>query len=125
MATSYTKRSTEQLVSNFAKAASEHGKFTAACDPNRANAKFDQMAKLYGEIRRRGITAQRRLLMLLKSDDPNIRIHAAGYALDFEPKEAEKVLTEILETQTGALRMDARMTLQQWRKGEIRFSWVP
>lgn len=63
--------------------------------------------------------------MLLNSDDPNIRINAASYALDFEPKEAEKVLTEILETQTGALRMDARMTLQQWRKGEIRFSWVP
>jgi hypothetical protein len=125
MAIPYTNRSAEDLVSAFAKTAAEHGHFTAACDPKRANAKFRQMAKLYGEIRRRGITTQCQLLTLLSNDDPNIRFHAASYALDFEPTEGEKTLTEILETQTGALRLDARMTLEQWRKGEIRFSWVP
>ncbi len=125
MAVTYAKRTTDELVSAFAKAASEHGEFMEACDPKRANAKFRQMAKLYGEIRRRGIAAQRELLTLLTNDNPNIRSRAAEYALDFEPREGEKVLKEILETQIGDLRLTARMTLEQWRKGEIRFSWVP
>ena len=125
MPTAYAKRTTEDLVSTFAKTASEHGEFMAACDPRRANAKFDQMAKLYGELRHRGLDAQRQLLPLLDSDNPHIRFHVATYALDFEPEPAVQALKNILHMESGALRFDARMTLEQWHKGEIRFSWVP
>jgi hypothetical protein len=125
MPTSYAKRTTENLVADFAKAASQHGQFMASCDPKRANAKFDQMAKLYGELRRRGLQAQRQLLPLFESDNPHIRFHAATYALDFEPEQGVRTLTRILHMESGALRFDARMTLDQWHKSEIRFSWVP
>jgi hypothetical protein len=125
MPSAYGKRPTEDLVSAFASAASERGEFLASSDPKRANAKFDQMAKLYGELRRRGLTAQRQLLPLLKSLDANVRLQAAAYALDFEPSEGEKALKGIVESETGLLQLTAEMTLEQWRKGEIRFSWVP
>jgi hypothetical protein len=125
MATAYPKRSISELVSAFAKAAAEQAEFMAAFDPKRANSKFDQMAKLYGELRRRGSEAQRQLLALLESENPHIRLQAAIYTLDFEPEIAEKVITSIFRNETGSLRSEARMTLEQWRKGEIKFSWVP
>jgi hypothetical protein len=108
----------------FAKAASEHGECMAACDPKRANAKFDQMANLYAELRRRGPSAQRELLSLIESPNPHVRLHAATYALDFDPRLAEMIITDIFQKESGLLRADARMTLEQWRKGELRFSWV-
>jgi Domain of unknown function (DUF2019) len=83
------------------------------------------MARLYGELRRRGSDAQRQLLALLKRENPHIRFQAAIYALDFEPEIAEKIITSIFRNETGSLRSEARMTLEQWRKGEIKFSWVP
>jgi len=125
MPTVYAKRTTEDLVASFAETASEHGQFMASCDPKRANAKFDQMARLYGELRRRGGGAQRQLLALMKSDNPYIRLYAATYTLDFEPDQALPVLDEILRTEEGTLKFTARMTLEQWHKGEMRFSWVP
>lgn len=125
MPIAYTKRTTEDLASAFADAARERGEFMAACQPKRANAKFDQMTKLYAELRRRGSDAQRQLLAFLKSENPHVRLYTATYALEFDPEQALPVLERILQSEVGLLKFTARMTLEQWHKGEIRFSWVP
>jgi hypothetical protein len=124
MATSFTKRRTEDLISMFTEAASANGAFLAARDPKRANLKFDQMTRIYRELRNRGAQAQRQLLPLLNSENAHVRLHAATYALDFEPESGEEVLKDILQTERGSLGFTAQMTLEQWSKGELRFSWV-
>jgi hypothetical protein len=51
-------------------------------------------------------------------------MNTATKALDFEPKSGEEVPKDIFERESGALRLTARMTLEEWRKGHFRFSWV-
>ena len=121
MAIQYGKRTTKDLVQMFVTAASEQGRFVEACDPRRANIRYEQMAKIYSELRDRGRDAQRKLLPILESSDPYVRLNAAVFALDFDPESAVPVLEEISEKETGELRVDARMTLKVWREGKLRF----
>lgn len=45
---------------------------------------------------------------------------AGAHALEFAPHQGERVLEE-LSAHAGLVGFDAKMTLQTWREGELRF----
>jgi HEAT repeat protein len=122
MQTAYTKCTTEDLVSAFANAAYERGQALLAADPRKANARSKTMAKIYVEIKERGSNALRPLLSLLNHNDAFVRLWAAVYALEFDPRPAVPVLENIFEKETGLLRFISRKTLETWREGKFHLT---
>ena len=87
---------------------------------SRSNAQVTIMAKLLIEILRRGDSGRQGILELLNSDNPHVRSWAAFLALEFDPATAEHVLQEISDNYQRGLRSEARITLAQWRKGQLK-----
>ena len=114
------KLTTAELVKQFENAAREHGQASRVLDPRTANAHFKAMLKIYDLLKTHGIAAQQQLLPLLASDDVSVRYHTAVSVLDFDSKHAVEALEQIFETNTGAMRFSARMSLEHWRKHRLR-----
>jgi hypothetical protein len=117
---SYERNSTEELIRLYAQAASEHEEAQVRRDYQAGNPPADRIASIYRELRNRGREHQQRLLSLLTSNDPGVRLWAASHALEFEPSKGETVLGAFLTTE-GILAFCARITLDEWRKGALRF----
>jgi hypothetical protein len=109
-----------ELVLDYADAAIDHGRSTTT-DAERANASADTIATIYRELRRRGPESQAALLTLLDHLNPSVRSWAAAHALEFAPPRGEPVLEKLARGPHGVVRLDAEMTLQEWRKGRLRF----
>lgn len=112
--------SNDTLLLEYEEAARRHGEAAAAFDSDSANQAHDVVAAVYRELRRRGRSAQLGLLPLLASQSLDVRLWAASHALEFEPHAAEPVLTA-LELAGGLVGFNAKMTLEQWRRGKLRF----
>lgn len=112
--------SLEELIDAYSRSAIAHGRGTEEGDPDKANASFHVMAAVCRELRARGRDAQASLLNLLKSNEIYVRLWAASHCLEFSPKDAEKVL-EGLSGGTSVVAFDAEMTLNEWRKGRLKF----
>jgi hypothetical protein len=111
---------TEDLVELFAAKAVERERFMKAHDPRKANARFDQMVKIYDVLKNRGLDAQRQLLPLLQHKDHHVRYSAAARVLEFNADQAIPILEELSLTGAPLLRFEAKVTLEQWRKGKFR-----
>ena len=112
---------TGSLVKMYARSAAAHGRFSEEADNRSANRHADIVAAVYRELRARGRDAQLALMPLLEDPDPDIRVWAAGHALEFAPEDGEKVLTEMAAAFKGLIGWSAEMTLKEWRKGTLRF----
>ena len=110
--------STDQLVTSYARAASAHRRAIDSGDHEAANQQHDVVAAAYRELRRRDVRDV--LLPLLDTDDLGARAWVAAHALEFAPDEGERVLGEIV-AEGGAVGFSAEMTLETWRKGDLRF----
>ncbi|HEV7217450.1 MAG TPA: DUF2019 domain-containing protein, partial [Terriglobales bacterium] len=73
------------------------------------------------ELRSREPSAIRGLLKLLNSDDPWVRCDSAAPALFFAPEQAEPVLERLVQSERRSLKVTARMALDQWREGKLKF----
>ncbi len=87
----------------------------------RANEAHEVIAATYRELRRIGIDAQRALLPLLDDPDAGVRLWASSHALEFSPSDAERVLTVLENMPKSFVGISAKITLQQWRQGKLRF----
>jgi hypothetical protein len=90
--------------------------------PSRAqNAAAACVARVYRELRSRGLEAQRLLLPLLQDLHLGVRGWAAAPALEFEPSAGEPVLEAMAKDQRGLTGFEAKITLREWRTGRLRF----
>ncbi|WP_394841148.1 DUF2019 domain-containing protein [Pendulispora brunnea] len=110
----------EELLIRYQEAASKHGTATRSGASEEANEAHDLIAATYAEIRRRG--EQRKLLPLLTDSDVGIRLWAAAHALEFAPEDGERVLQAIETGQHRLLSFSAKVTLQEWRAGRLKFA---
>ena len=78
------------------------------------------MYKIVGELSKLGKLNE--LKNVLYSDKEAVRYFAASMSLSFFPDEAEEVLTEITKSK-GFYSFNAKITLQEWRKGNIKFDY--
>jgi Domain of unknown function (DUF2019) len=84
------KATVNELVTAYAEAAGVHGKAAVAGDYKRANARADEIASIYRELRNRGREAQLSLLPLLEHPDIDVRGWAAAHALEFSPADGSE-----------------------------------
>jgi hypothetical protein len=116
----YEKCSTQELVALYERAATEHGHANVWRDFVAGNPAADRVAAIYSEIRSRGVENQKMLLPLLLSEDIGVRSWAAAHALEFEARRGEAILADIAGGD-GVEAFNAKMTLSEWRKGNLRF----
>lgn len=109
-----------ELLRLYERAAIAHGLASEVGNYEAANMEYETLAAVYRELRTRGSETQNAVLGLLNHDDEYVRAWAAAHALEFAPERGEPVLTEISRT-TGVRALDARMTLKEWRKGNLKF----
>jgi hypothetical protein len=70
---------------------------------------------------RLGPDAQRKLLDLLDDEARGVRGWAASHALEIEQEKGIPVLEALARTEPTPQGPCAEMTLEVWRKGELRF----
>lgn len=110
----------EAPIEEYASAAIQHGESTLNGDYNAGNRAFDRIIKIYRSLKSEGPAGQRNLQALFTHPHKSVRIWAVTHTLEVSPEESEKVLEE--ETAgDGILEFNARMTLDQWRKGTLEF----
>lgn len=59
--------------------------------------------------------------ILLKHENPYVRLWAASFLLSIMPKESEYVLKELSMLKGKPVAFTAQITLQQWQKGDLKF----
>ena len=112
--------SDEGLVETYRIAASDYGRANASGDYRAGNRAYKRLALAYRTLRARGPESQAKLLHLLRDRDVGVQASAAAHALEFSPAAGEPVLVE-LTAQPGHVGFSAKMTLQVWRAGRLRF----
>ena len=120
-----TKRSSsasvQALLERYASAASAHGKGTEEGDHRATNAAYASLKSVYDDLRSHGSEGQTALLALTEDPDPWVRLWAGAHALEFAPSVGERTLLD-LEDFDSPVSFDARITLQEWREGRLRFT---
>jgi hypothetical protein len=114
------KAGIDELLDAYEQAAVIAGKATESGDYKANNKAVDTIQAVYAELRSRGPEARRALLGLLGHEDPGVRLWAASHALDFSPGDGEPVLEELCSV-GQLLGFSAKTTLQEWRKGNLKF----
>jgi hypothetical protein len=114
------KASLEELLFAYKEAARTHGAATESGDHKAGNKAAALLSTIYAELRHRGEAAQRRLLLLLRDDDPGVRLWSASHALDFAPSEGKPVLQALIPV-GRFLGLSAKTTLAEWEKGRLQF----
>ena len=116
--------SDEELLEMLTTRAKIRGHELDRGSPQRANAQFRIMVKLSCELMRRGRSVHPKILSLLESDNPYVRMWAAFLAFEIDVPQAERVLADIERSYAGtgrpSLGFTAQFTLEQWRKGALR-----
>jgi hypothetical protein len=113
-----SQEDTSTLLARYVDAAKSHGQASLRGDHRAANREYASIRAVWQALRGRdqGVA----ILTLLAHSDASVRLWAASHALEFAPDRAEPVL-EALAKASGPAATDARMTLRQWRRGELRF----
>ena len=115
-------RETElQLIERYRRAAAQHYRSTSEGVVRETNKAADEIARVYRELRQRGLAAQQLLLPLLEDDDPGVRGWAAAHALEFAQEKGVPVLEAEARYSDDLHRFGAEMTLREWRKGTLKF----
>jgi hypothetical protein len=109
-----------ELLETYAAAAKAHGLACEKGDHKAANRNYPILSRICIELRKRGLEAQKQLMTLLGSTETHVRAWAAAHCLEFAPLEAELVLAGIADG-SGMAAFDAKMTLQEWRAGRLKF----
>lgn len=110
-----------ELVERYRENAAKHGASTQTGDSVAANAAYAAMVEVLRALRALGPEALRALLVLLEDPDIAVRGWAATHALEFAPESAEGVLEAIAGGPPGPFRLDAEITLREWRAGRLVF----
>ncbi|WP_375754550.1 DUF2019 domain-containing protein [Corallococcus exercitus] len=114
--------SIHELVAAFAKAAELHGQASIEGAHRAANAQYDKLNAAGRELRTRGEDGRSALTGLLQDSNPRVRLWAASHALEFAPVLAEAERERLSQGPAGVVRLDAEMTLSEWRSGNLKFT---
>jgi Domain of unknown function (DUF2019) len=112
--------STEELVTLYERAATEHGRGRLQGTPRETNRAADTIAAIYRELRGRGDQSRQAILPLLLSDNPSVRGWAGAHALEFAPEQGRAIL-EDLAKEKGLIAFSAKTTLKVWAEGKLQF----
>jgi hypothetical protein len=115
------KASVAELSSMYEEAATTQWQELQAANAKAANAQYKRVVSIWKELRSRGKEGQAALSMLMASSNPHVRVWAASHVLEFDPGPAEAELARLADGPPSIVRLDAEMTLKQWRAGKLKF----
>ncbi|MFP2960779.1 DUF2019 domain-containing protein [Myxococcus sp. 1LA] len=113
--------SIQELKSMYEEASSSHGEASASGNHRAANAQYKRIAAAWRELRRRGREGRSALTDLIRSSNPAVRAWAASHVLEFAPELAEAELERLASGPPSVTRLDAEVTLSEWRAGNLKF----
>jgi hypothetical protein len=116
----FNQMSDADLVNQFVTAAKARGQAVTEFDSRRANAWFDRMKAIDGQLRARGDTARLELLPLLQASDRFVRYYAAIYLLALVPDQARAELKLSAKYGTDTLAVNARSFLDALENGSYK-----
>ena len=109
-----------ELTAEYERTASLYGEAFEAYDSKTTNKQYDILVRIESALKRRNAEGRAAILSLMRSNDKGVRLCAAATALSFAPEEAEAVLKELTLGPRGEIRFTAQLTLEEWRKGNIK-----
>jgi hypothetical protein len=118
---SLSRASIQELKALYEDAASLHGQASVSGNHRTANAQYKRITTAWRELRRRGDEGRSTLTQLLQSGNPAVRGWAASHVLEFAPELAAAELERLASGPPGVTRLDAEMTLSEWRAGNLKF----
>lgn len=105
-------------VSRFQELAKERWIYLEEGDSKNGNKCYDELLAIAKELRNEGKLNS--LESLLVVDDDGVKFEAASKLLTVDNTNAEQVMVKITEKK-GTLPFTAKMTLKQWRAGNLKF----
>jgi HEAT repeat protein len=116
------KASIHELEVMYEEAAALHGQASREGSHRVANAQHKRILAVWKELRERGETGRVALVRLMGSSNPHVRAWAASHVLEFDPRSAEAELERLANGPPSIVRLDAEMTLKEWRAGHLKFT---
>jgi len=116
------KASTRELSAMYEEAAALHGQASREGEYRVANAQYKRITAVWKELQGRGDEGRAALLQLMSSSNPHVQVWAASHVLEFAPGPAEALLERLAGGPPSVVRLDAEMTLKEWRAGNLKFT---
>jgi hypothetical protein len=113
--------SLEELSARYERAATLHGQASREGAHRVANARYKELIAAWKELRKRDEEGRAALVRLMASADPHVRLWSASHVLEFQPAAAEAELERLAKGPPSVVRLDAEMTLAEWRAGRLSF----
>jgi hypothetical protein len=106
----------------YEEAAALHGQASKEGAHRTANAQYKRIITTWKELRSRGEAGREALVQSMGSSNPHVRSWAASHVLEFDPRSAEAELERLANGPPSIVRLDAEMTLKEWRAGNLKFT---
>ena len=119
---SLKQASVPELAATYAEVAALHGQASIEGAHRIANAQYKNLTAAWRELRNRGEDGRAALTVLLQDSNPHVRLWAASHVLEFAPMDAEAELERLAHGPPSVVRLDAEMTLREWRAGNLKFT---
>jgi len=103
-------------LEEYVKAASEHGRGTESGDSDRANVAYERRGQLLARFF--AGEGREQLVMLLKHEEPSVRLWAAVDTYRLDPRRSVEVL-EAVAREPGLVGFSAEMTLRELKSGRL------
>jgi hypothetical protein len=107
------------LEHQFQEASAERSHSLRNGQPRKANKAYDRLYQLKVQMRRLPDRGEAAFKRLCGADDVELRLLAASNLLALDEAFAIDVLKEIAALPVGLSSLDAKTTLQEWRRGAL------
>lgn len=105
---------------NFVKAIIIYGKETDLGNSHKINRAFDKFTKIYVDLKQNKDVTISLLNQYLNHENDYVSMICASFLLEFEENKAVKKLDEISK-KNGFCAFEAKITLEEWEKGALKF----
>ena len=113
------KNSHENLILEYARLSDLYGDAIETGNHKKANKAYDELMAVYQQIKAQGALTSEDFHELLFAPSMGTRLWAATHYLAISSEEAEKVLSALGEVPNSLLAVSAKITLEEWGKGNI------
>ena len=108
------------VVEVFVEASIKYGLAQEEGNSNMMNKQSRIIIRLRKELKKNSESGLKQLKPLLAHENDYVKLTVASSLIPLIPKEAENTLKE-LAMKRGLLGFEAQMTLQEWKKGNLKF----
>ena len=108
-----------KIIQEYARLSDLYGDAIETGNHKKANKAYDELMAVYQQIKAQGALNSEAFHELLSAPSMGTRLWAATYYLAISYEESEKVLTALGEVSNSLLAVSAKMTLDEWKKGNL------